>query len=375
MPEFNITDIVNFTLLTNPTINFKGAYTFYYDETNNIGKFHIQNNDFNVAFSSNFVLGGFAYSGSMPDISKIFDGISFQANTDEIKFKHIAHGDFLTCLTSRKLNKFLQNALSFPIYFHYSSLNLLYYSIVDIVDSAVSSSSVSGKIGLDYINYIKDCLYIVAVKEITAIKALFYKYKYPNVGDEEIPDFISDLSYLIEKHLDDTELHVGLSSIIQMLKEAEKNKSLPFVMENDNHILIDGLAPFYARPVYTFINSDHIFDDELQAKKNFDECTYIYEGNEIKNYRFVDSKADTFTQASDIIIGLEGKFSKFINEQSEAQITTQINNLNELQKENLDLYLDLILKSEHSNQGFFHHTDSSVNIAKRKLIFEFRGKI
>lgn len=96
----------NFSKLLCPNADFDAQYTFYYDETNNIKKLHLNKGNFNVAFSSNFVLGGLAYMGAKPDVSDIFEGLNLQANTNEVKLKHLAFGDFMDCLTSRKLTLF-----------------------------------------------------------------------------------------------------------------------------------------------------------------------------------------------------------------------------------------------------------------------------
>lgn len=123
-------------ILSRKEIDFDIALKFYYDETNNIKKLHLKKGDFNVDYTANFVLGGFAFTGENPDLSDIFDGIYLQPNVEEVKLKMIAKGDFEACLSSNKLHTFLKKLSEKKLYLHISTLNLLYFSLADIVDSA-----------------------------------------------------------------------------------------------------------------------------------------------------------------------------------------------------------------------------------------------
>ena len=68
MIDFEISEIRKFNKIVAPTADFDGAYTFYYDETNNIKKFYVRENDFNYKFTANFVLGGLVHSGQAPNV-------------------------------------------------------------------------------------------------------------------------------------------------------------------------------------------------------------------------------------------------------------------------------------------------------------------
>ncbi len=118
------------TKIQEPTADFDSYFTFYYDETNNIRKFHVRekegNIDFNYSFNSNFVLGCLVYEGTQPDIKPLFDRLNLQKNITDVKLNHIAKGEFLDCLKSEKLNIFLKCLLDNDLYIHYSSINILY---------------------------------------------------------------------------------------------------------------------------------------------------------------------------------------------------------------------------------------------------------
>ena len=134
-----------------------------------------------------------------------------------------------------KLNLFLKYLVSSNLYIHYSSLNILYWSIVDIVDSAILHSEVSQQLGPEFANTLKNDLYRLARIEIDSVVSLFRKYEYPNIKQNEVLSFIGELSDLFGDYLDDMELHFGLESLRQILKEARKKGSLPFVMDEEDY--------------------------------------------------------------------------------------------------------------------------------------------
>jgi hypothetical protein len=355
--------------------DFDVRYTFFYDETNNIKKLHLNKGDFNVAFSSNFVLGGLTFQGDRPDVSSIFEGLSLQGNTKEVKLKHLAFGDFLECLTSRKLTPFLEYLVNSPLYMHFSSLNLLYYSIVDIVDSAIAGAGDSVKITPQTIRRLKNDLYKLCRLEIDKVVPLFVKYGYPDIKQIELVNFVSELMDLFKQYADDDEYKMGLIMLQGLFTEALANDSLPFIVDETSLILINGLVHFYMRPIYTFLNSEHLFDNETEIEAAFAEYEIIYKGKTITNYSFLDSKDDVLTQASDIIVGFVGKLSKFFNTHNAIQIEQKLTSMTPLQAKNLDLYLDLVLKSDRLNPGFFHYADSDDDHSKNQLLFQLRRKL
>jgi hypothetical protein len=262
MIAFDIGEIRKYTKMMAPSADFDGAYNFYYDETNNIRKFYVRETDFNSAFTNNFVLGGLVHEGPMPDVQPLIDSFKLQKSVKEVKFRHIAKGDFIDCLKSQKLNLFLKYLYDSNLYIHYSSLNILYWSIVDIVDSAILHSEVSQQLGPAFANTLKNDLYKLARVEIDSVVSLFHKYEYPNIKQSQVLSFIEELSDLFDDYLDDMEFHFGLESLRQILKEARRKGSLPFIMDEESFVLINDFSHFYFRPVYMFKNSTHVFDKE-----------------------------------------------------------------------------------------------------------------
>ena len=91
-----------------PHINFDGKYHFFYDESNNPRKLYTKETDFNSSITGSFVLGGIVDAGNVFNFKELKDSLQLQKNVKEIKFKHLASGDFISCLNSQKINTYLQ---------------------------------------------------------------------------------------------------------------------------------------------------------------------------------------------------------------------------------------------------------------------------
>jgi hypothetical protein len=374
MVTIDMSEIREMAKLLAPTADFDGAYTFYYDETNNIKKFYVREFDFNSHFTENFVLGGLVHEGPAPDVQPLINSFKLQRTVKEVKLKHIAKGNLLDCLKSQKLNLFLRFVKNSDLYIHYSSLNILYWSIVDIVDSAIANSEVSQMLGPQFANTMRDDLYKLSRLEIDSIIALFHKFEYPNIKKDSIPLFIKELSDLFEKYIDDPEFHFGLESLRQILKESRKRGELPFVMDEEDFILIKDFSQFYLQPIYMFKNSTHIFDNEDSIAEVMKGYKILDGPSEIKNYSFVDSQTSQLTQLSDVLVGLMGKLSGYINTSSRGTIEADFHSLTSIQGENIDLFLDLINKSHNKNIGFLQAADSYEEMSKLEFIFAKRNK-
>lgn len=368
MVTFDVGEIRECTKMLAPSADFDGSYTFYYDETNNIRKFYLKEHDFNSAFSKNFVLGGLVHEGPAPDIQPLLDSFQLQKSVKEVKFKHVAKGGLLDCLKSKKLALFLQFIKSSNLYIHYSSLNILYWSLVDIVDSAISHSEVCQQLGLEFANTLKNDLYKLSKIEIDSVISLFRRFEYPNIKQDAVLPFIEELSDLFVDYLDDMEFHFGLESLRQILKEARKKDSLPFVMDEEDFVLIKDFSHFYLRPIYMFKNSRHIFDNEDSIAEILSGYEIVEDSKEVNNYSFVDSQSNQLTQLSDILVGLIGKLHSYLNTNYRDKIYSDFNQLNLTQGKNIDLLLSLIDESHDKNIGFLHTTDSYEEMSKIEII-------
>lgn len=374
MTNFEVSDLRKMAKLLAPSADFDSPFTFYYDETNNIRKFYVKESGFNYSFTSNFVLGGIVYEGTQPDIKPLFDELNLQKTIKEAKLKHIAKGDFLDCLKSEKLTCFLKYLLDNEFYIHYSNLNILYWSLVDIVDSAIVNSETAMQLPESFINHLRNDLYKLARLEIDSVIKLFYNFEYPNIKSESILEFIESLTSLFNKYLHTEEFHFGLESLRQILKEAKRKGSLPFIMDEEDYILINNFSQFYLNPIYMFKNSYHIFDNEISISEIVSDYKIFDGDKEIKNYSFIDSQSNLFIQSSDIFVGLFGKLTKYLNTSSREKIINDFDLLSKKQFNNIDLLIDLEDKSHNKNIGFLQTADSYEEMSKMSLIREIRNK-
>lgn len=340
-------------ILSRKDLDFDCSLTFYYDETNNIKKLHLKKGDFNVDYTANFVLGGFAFVGEKPDLEDIFNGITLQPNVNEVKLKLIATGDFEACLTSRKLTTFLTNLSDKPLYLHISTLNLLYYSIVDIVDSAPLPDSL-----LIYRNGFKTALYKACRENMEAVIPLLVMYTYPNIPHDSLVDFVEELMTAIASFKSDRQFGPSIEKLHEFLTIGAANDNLPFITDEEDNMLIKGLLDLYARPIYTFKNSQHIFDNEVEIKEQLPNYPLLANPTAFSNYSFLDSKDDKLIQICDVTVGLLGKFFKFLNNNSIEVFTAKIGAMTQTQTNNLDMLLRMFEKSFSFNEALIHFVDT-----------------
>ena len=117
---------------------------FYYDETNNIRKFYLTDdkNNYMNSESNLFILGGIAIDPLLLEnihfetsLHALFKKWGVQATQKEVKFKHIANGDFLTILKSKKLNYLFEFLSEKNIFIHMFVLDVIHWSLIDIIES------------------------------------------------------------------------------------------------------------------------------------------------------------------------------------------------------------------------------------------------
>jgi len=363
MSYFDVNEIRNDIKVLYGLNDIDDEFTFVYDESNNFRKFRVRETDFNVAFNSNFVLGGIVFKETAFDAEEFLKELRPQNSTREVKMKHIAKGDFQTCLKSGKLKYFLEGLLNSDLFCHYSTVNILYYSLVDIVDSAIINSEVSS-MEMPLLRHLKNDLYKLAKLELDAVIRLFNHYNYPNIKSDSVLNFIESLFNLFEKYENTEEFHFGLTLLKQILEESKSKGTLPFIMNEEDLILIKDFSQFYLKPIYLFKNSLHIFDEENSIESILNKIDLIDEGNVIKPYDFQNSESNLYIQISDVLVGLLGKFSTFINSNSLSYLIQNIESMSDLQRENLALLIKLIEKSENRNEAFIHSVASDDEMIK-----------
>lgn len=368
---------IDFSEIREMTIAFSGLshmdneYTFFYDETNNSRLFRITETDFNVSKDEDFVLGGFVYDGNKAfDMEKLLQSLRLQPTMKEVKRKHIAPGNsFLECVNSQKLQTLLEWIIENKIYIHFMAMNNLYYGVVNIVDSLIAYTELSG-LPWEYITHMKNALYKYINADIVYIHEVFLHYGYPNIADENVHEFCEVLIGWIEEIEAENEADdFALESVRQLLKSARKKKKLCFLTNNENLMLMDGYESFYIEPIYMFPNSEHIFDEETEIMKKICSTPIILGENELHNYSFVRFTENRIVQLSDVIIGIIGKLMLYANVSTLPEIKKEMASLSPQQEKNVSLLNNLINASSDHFLAFIHYTANFLEMEKVTCIF------
>ena len=333
-------------------INNQTKYVFYYDESNNCRKFWVDDSkqQFNTDHTADFVLAGLVrkeeekVEASLETFRK---PLKLQANVEEIKFKNLyAKGDFLQCLKERRLFETLSWIDKSPFYIHYTNVNNLFYTLVEIFDSIVKPEEIS-EFGYDYFK-MKSVFYYMFKGKADALQILMFKYKYPNIQREDVEAFCNDLLFLLGSR---REMKEEENFLAGMLAKAAESDELVFLHDNDDYVMQENYAEFYADPIRKYQKSRHIFDEETTVQDIVKKQIAMGE-NMADNFKFVKSETDIFVQLSDVVAGILGKLFKYINSTSVNQRRRDVEGLSKLQVENILLIDKLRMEADRENPGF-----------------------
>lgn len=340
----------------------------YYDETGNIKKFVVREDSFNVDAGTHFVLGGIEGEGSVKfeDLKHLFCA---QDNITEIKSRHVYKGAFECCLKSDKLERFLDLIIEKGWHIHFQSLNILYWSIVDIVDSIKNDLAKDPDIN----KLLKAMLYRVVKSDIKSVAKLFYDYGYPDLKSSvSLKNFMRELLCLTHKYEKVCPMHLlwHLEMLQIILRTGIEQDSAVFIQDETEHLLINELTSFYEEEIRKYVNCIIVFDNESDIIKAISNRKYMIEGNLLSRYYFVDSKSDTMIQLSDIFVGVMAKYLHAID--------TNIDSLNDyMEKFDKEQYRrfcklnSVIKRSLDFNQTFIHQiTSSELNCALIRLVYD-----
>lgn len=346
-------------------------YYFYYDESGNIRKLHIDKNNFNVEICDYFVLGGLVFSEKPEEqviIREKFQKYIYLPN-EELKCNYICtkSKNFLDVLKQEKLNKFLDFCLEQNFIIHYEVLNFLYWSIVDVIDSINVEIGVNDKNVLDNI---KNLLYLVCKENYKQLASFFSQYNYPNLKENTKSDFLKGIiSFTKNSKI----LNYSEKAILLQFLEIGFASELIFIKNNPDNILLDDFLNFYVDGIEKFLNSFHVFDEENEIQNIIKSSDLkIIENNSVfDNYVFKNSKDDFYLQLSDVIVGLIRKFRKYLFSKSSEEIENDFYDMCKIQRNNLISLLMIIKRSEQENIFFLHDIDSVLEHDKLADLINF----
>lgn len=347
------------------------AYTFYYDETNNTKKLRVTSQGFNVVDLKVFILGGVVHEGAPRpiDIEQLRRAMKIQASAPEIKLTHVAKGSFLDILQSQKLTIFLKWMTDSGLMLHYQSLDPLYWSTVDIIDSILARANNPMLFTCGPI--LKSDLTAILRADLTATTTLLFQYNYPSLAPSSRKPFLDALIEMVERHasmLPDFNYNM-LKGTLQAGRAA---KDLAFIEDNVAHELIDNFSGFYLDRVALFKNSNHILDMEDTIRDHFLETPLESEGKPVNHYRFADSKSEEGIQISDVVVGLLGKLYTFLIDTPHADIAAARDALSGTSQENANLIRALIDTTDSTNIAFLNNVASLHDVDKLDLFLRFQ---
>ncbi|WP_347028378.1 DUF3800 domain-containing protein [Intestinibacter bartlettii] len=350
---------------------FEERFTFFYDETGNCRKFLLNDDGVNYtnALKNNFILGGVAFEGTtdVADFEKLREVLHFEEGQKELKFKHLykKSKNFLTFMNSDRASGFLNWLSDNNLYIHYCTMNNLYYSLVDIVDSLYENYRFIFK-DKNMIVTLKNALYDFAIAHCDEILDFLYRYKYPDV--KNCRGFCEELCQIISTYNNNKQTYPDffLECLMQMIKQVGKENKLIFIQDNEPLLLISEYYLLYIDRCIILSKSTHIFDEEKTIEDHFKDIKLLEDKKEIKNYKFVKSHENLYIQVSDMLVGMLSKLFIFLDETSSDSLIEYKNNLSEKQINNFCLLYNLIKKSDMRCKYFFYNINP-VNIVEDRI--------
>ncbi len=331
-------------------------YTIYLDESNNCVKFRFKDikGNTNVKWYNDFVLSGIAIEGNVDSIvlDRLFEKFKLQKNITDVKLKHIANYNgedgnrFADIMKSKKVSVLLETLLQIDnIYIHWATENLVYFSLVDIVDSVLEVPVIH--------DGVKNVLYKYAIKDKDFFLSLLAQYDYPNIKKNKIKDFCEEFICWIDSiETYKIEEDFLFELLRQGIKSSRKKNNLLFLHDNTDKLLIENFVSIYAMRIAAFPNSDIHFDRCGIVEDNIKEYVNIFCSSKIASYDFMDSDSNRWIQLSDMVSGIHGALMAYINIHDINGIIKEVSCFNDIQKRNLRMFMKLKKKSCDKNKYF-----------------------
>ena len=369
MVRINVEDQKDTVWKLNGIKPFNEEMTFYYDESGNCRKFYLTDNGFNdpKAIKGDFVLAGIAHNGKSYEIDlvSLHEALEYKEGQKELKFKHLYHNsaDFVSFTGSKRATEFLEWLDKSGLYIHYSALNNLFYSLVDIVDSLWETHPMC----IMYFWDIKNALYDFTIEHQDEVIDILIRHTYPDVKDTV--SFCYELCALISEYNDDSIYNPGffLELFRQMLKAAGKMEKLPFIQDNEPNMLIKEYYLFYLERCEIFSKSIHIFDEEKAVENKLSNIQLYEHGKMLNHYKFVKSHENIFVQIADMIAGLLRRLFMFLDEKSIGEIKSLAEKLNENQISNFNILWRLMSRSDEKSPLLIKNANTPKNIQERMM--------
>lgn len=298
-------------------------YTFYYDETNNVRRLYLTEGKLNIIAPDCFVLGGIVHARQPRslDIAGLHKALGLQATTTEMKVKHIGKGDFLALLGTDRFGALFDWLESEGLHLHYEAIDILYWSIVDVIDSIISDPSAGFLAAIA--PQLKNSLYDLLRDNVVGTAELLGRYGYPNVGPSRRAQFMGELLDLTEFRQDriDPFSYEMLKGVLRMGAKMER---LAYLEDETPNVLIQSFGPFFVNRIVTFSEATHILDREVAVERYIAGHDFQLHGKPLSNFRFADSTSEGGIQVSDLLSGILGKFFTYANRTTFEEISVDL---------------------------------------------------
>lgn len=325
---------------------------FYYDETNNYRKVRLRAGGLNFEGDGDFVLGGIALKrGESLDLKDLKQDIRLDKSAHEMKFKHVATGNIISALNSKKLKTVLEFLNERDISIHLQRINVFYWALIDVIESVMVEKNYQWLI-LNHL-HIKDRLYNALNVEREKALEVLNDFAFPDVETSQIPEFYGRLVDLVKPTVVSGD-QAG-KVLIQVLELGKALEDAVFIQNDERGILLDDFSHFYRHRVLMFPKSMHYFDAEDKVEERIRATPHTYEDTTLDNYSFVDSKQRPEIQLADVTVGYFARLLNFCKGRSPYQLQSIRRNLNKTQLENLRIARELIDRSDSLNKAYFHH--------------------
>lgn len=351
--------------------SFYKQYMIYCDESNNPVKFRFKNSigDTNASWYDDFILAGVVVDNIKFNINELFDDFELQESIKDVKLRHIAKykGDdpkrIWDIFKSEKIRILFSKLIETDgIYIHWMALSLWYFSLVDLVDSCIEIPFISDQI--------KNALYEHAIND-TVFFPILSKYNYPNIKNESIKDFCSEIINWIDGiNAKDSEEEFCFECLRQGIKSSRRNGQLIFLHDNVDGLLIDNFVSNYATRISAFPNSNLLFDECGIVQENIKEYVDVICTEKVPKFSFCSSTDNRFIQLSDFISGITGALMAYINTHDEHEIMVDVDNLSSIQCDNLRLFMKLRDKSTRHNLFFDNMSKNYTQINRIHLLMK-----
>lgn len=366
---FDVNPLRDAILAIFPMPRVDGVYCFYYDETNNVRKLHLTPDGMNIRRPDCYVLGGIVHAGppSSIDLSDLRTPLRLQSSVKEIKLKHLGNGDFLNLLGSEKIVLLLDWLTTQGLLIHYQVIDLLYWSVVDIVDSILMEAAVPQLSALHL--QLKDGLYTILRDDVDGTAELLGRYNYPDVGRERRAAFVAELLDFAEyrEHLLEHFSFYMLKGLLQMARTLD---SLPYLEDETPNFLIDGFGIFFSNRLALFKNARHVLDDERQIEAYLVGLELCDGDTPLRHFCFANSQTEAGIQLSDPVVGLLGKLFSYLNRTPLDVLEDDVDRLSTRQRRSLALLARLLDRSTDECPAFAQYVISSEDQKRAHFVME-----